>query len=146
VGGGGRQSGQQRVVGVAQGQRGHAVGESGSQVGVGEDEGAAGLADDVREVVAGQVLVDRDVDQARAGAGQEADQIGVGVVAVGAHPVARREALVEQDARRAGDGLVQFLVRPPAVAVLDRDPRRGAPGTAPQHPVNRAALSLRHDS
>ncbi len=141
-----REAGQERVVGVAQGQRADVTGEPVREAGVGEDQGAAGLADDVREVVAGEVVVDRHVHETGAGAGQEADQVGVRVVAVGADPVAGGEALAEQDARRAGDGLVQFLVRPGTAGVLDRDPCRGAPGAAPQHPVNRAALSLRHDS
>ncbi|CAM5742684.1 hypothetical protein SHIRM173S_05560 [Streptomyces hirsutus] len=138
--GGDRQEVEQRVVGVAQGQRPYAVREPPGEVGVGEDQAAAGLADEVREVVAGQVLVDRYVHEARAGAGEEADQVGVGVVAVGADPVAGRQARAEQDARRAGDGGVECVVRPGAFAVLDGDARRGAAGAASQESVNRAGV------
>jgi hypothetical protein len=86
------------------------------------------------------------VDEARAGAGEEGDQIGVRVVAEGPDPVAGGEALAEQDARRARHGRVEFLVRPGAAAVVDRDARRGASGAAAQYSVNRAAVSWRHDT
>jgi hypothetical protein len=140
------QPGEERVVGVPQRQGPYAVGEPAVEVGVGQDEGASRLADDVGEIVAGQVLVDRNVDEARPGAGEEADQIGVRVVPVGADAIAGDQPLVEEDGGRAGDRLVEFRVRPGALAVVDRAPRGCPPGTAAQHPVNRTAVSRLHDT
>lgn len=135
--GGGRQEGVRCVAQRAYGERGrNPVGE----VRVGEDEGAAGLFEDVGEVVAGEVLVDRHVDQAGAGTAEEADQIRVGVVRVAGDPVARVQSVFPgEDGGGGTDGLVELPVGPCPVRVPQGGAPRGAPGAACQDSVDCAA-------
>lgn len=55
------QLGEEGTGGVAQRPYGVPAGDPVREAGVGEDQGARAVAEDVREVVAGEVLVDRDV-------------------------------------------------------------------------------------
>lgn len=125
------------VLGVlAQRQDARALGQSAGEVRIGEDEGAAGLGDEVGEVLAGEGVVHRYVDESGAGAGEEGDQIGVGVVSVGADPVAVPESGVEQRAGAPADRVVEGGVGPVPVPVVEGDAFGGAAGAAPQHPVD----------
>src|SRR5690606_20833976 len=100
--------------------------EVGAQRRVGEHRPAARLRDQVGEFVAGQVVVDRHVYEAGAGAGEESDEEGVGVLAVGGNPVAGAQAEGEQVRGGAGDGGVQLGVGPRAVGEPHGDAAGGA--------------------
>lgn len=138
------QLGQQRAVRVAQGPDGQSARQPGREIRVGEDEGAARLLDDVGEIVAGEVLVDRDMDESRACAAEEADEIRVGVVAKGGDPVPRAQAVAGEDGRRRGDGGVEFRVAPGPVRVAQGGAVGGALRGAPYDGVDCVAAYSCH--
>ncbi len=109
---------QEGAGGVAQCPYRVAVGDPPGQAGIGEDQGARGVVQDVREVLAGEVLVDRDVGEPGAGAGEEGEEVGVGVVGEGGDPVSGGQPVaLPQHGGAGGDGRVEFRVRPAPLAV-----------------------------
>ena len=135
---------EQRIVGVAQRQHPHPVRQPGGQRGVGEHQRAPGLLDDVPQVLTGQAVVDGYVHQPGAGAAEKADQVGVGVVAVGRDPPAGLHTGAAQQLGRGRHRLVELPVGPRPVPVAQRHPVGHPPRAAPQHPVDRAASNSRH--
>ena len=132
----------ERVVGVAQ--QDHRVEpvldlvEAARQGGVAQRHPAAGLVHEVGQLRAGQRVVDRHVHQPGPGAAEKPEQVGVGIPAVGRHPVAFGQPETEQDAGRAGHGFVEFAVGPGALGKAQR-PAFGMPaGAAAYDVVDRA--------
>jgi hypothetical protein len=139
VAGGG--AGQQRVLRVAQRER-RAVAEHGVEVllqlRVEQHGAAAGLLEQVGELVAGERVVDRHVDEPGARAGEEAEQVRVRVAPVGGDAVAGREARAQQRAGGAGDGGVELGVGPLPVLEAQRHAVGPAPGAAGHDAVDGA--------
>lgn len=123
---------------VAQRAYGEPVRDPPGRLGVREDEGAPGVLQDVREVLPGEVLVDGDVREPGPGAGEEGEEVGVGVVPEGRDPVPLGQPVAPaQDGRARGDGRVEFRVGPGPLAVADRDPVRDAPRAVVEQSVDR---------
>lgn len=141
----GPQGVQERARSVAQSSYGAAGGDPVREVRVGEDEGGSRLVQEIGQVVAGEVLVDRYVDEPGPRAGEEGDQIGVRVVGVRGHPVAGVQVVIpRQDSGRGGDRRVQGPVAPDPVAVPYGGPFRGAAGAAGEDAVDCAAAYTGH--
>ncbi len=110
---------QEGVGGVAQRPHPVPVGDPPDQVGIGEDQGARGVVQDVREVLAGEVLVDRDMDEPGPRAGEVGEEVGVRVVGEGGDPVPCGQCVpLPQQGGAGGDGGVEFRVRPTPLAVV----------------------------
>src|SRR5581483_6838750 len=145
----GRDLGQQRAVGIAQGEhvlrQGGQCLESAGQLRVHQHRTAAGLLQQVGELVPGEVVVDRDVHQPGPRDRQERDDVGVGVGAVGGHPVALGQPEIEQHPGRSGDRVVQLAVGPHPVGEAQSHPVRGPAGAAAHHVVDGARPNGFHD-
>jgi hypothetical protein len=111
------------------------------QRGVDERGRGLGLREQVGELVAAGVEVDRHVDEAGAGAAQVEQQVGVGVLAERGHAVAVREPEAEQRSSHTVGAAVKLGVGPAPVGEGQRQPAREPPGRALEHGADGAGVN-----
>ena len=111
-----------------------------SERGVDERDARLGLRQQVGQLVAARVEVDRDVHQAGARAPEEEQQVGVGVLAERRDAVARLEPERDQPGGDAPGGAVEFGVRPAAIGERQREAVRGAARAALQQSADGARI------